>query len=622
MLSSFRAFAKSWVAKALLGVIALGFVGFGVNQGFVGPRISTDVISAGDRHVSASEFHQTLQRELSDPQTGQTMTMADAVKQHIPELLANNLAPRQAFFAWTDRAGILPDASLTSDHLHDIPILRGAFNPVTGVFDKSKFLQILGALKQDEQSFMRDVHDDVTVNHFENAVKAGVRTPRIYAALMAQYRLETRDASFAVLDPRAVPPPPAPTDADLQGLYNSLGERLRTPERRRLSVVVFDPALVMADVKVDPAEVKRVFDLRKDSMSIAEKRSFTEVATRDAASAGRAAELLRAGASAEAAAKASGGQVLSANDKSKASIPDPKVAEAVFSLRSGETSGPIQGELSFAAVRVIAVTPGHAASLSEAAPQIEQDLRTQGAKAKVAEMTQQYEDARLAGASLLDAAHKVGAKVTALAPIDKTGHQADGVQRNIPKVVIDEAFSLPKGDGDLKSLQGGVSFAVRVEDITPSALPRFADIRDKLAQAWTAQQASKALKAKADSMVARMTKGQSLEAVAAAEHAEVKHALAVPRPQQVNSLQTQLQASLFAQKQGAPFSLPIGPTVMVGVVTAVHAPDVQRAAQATEGLRPGLQNELINSLLQSAQVSARDLIKPTVDQQNLAKAAQ
>ena len=64
MLAFFRAFAKSWAAKLLFGALLIGFTVWGIQGGLV-PHISTDVITAGQRHLSEQEFRSMVDRKLA-----------------------------------------------------------------------------------------------------------------------------------------------------------------------------------------------------------------------------------------------------------------------------------------------------------------------------------------------------------------------------------------------------------------------------------------------------------------------------------------------------------------------------------------------------------------------------
>ncbi|MGZ6015876.1 MAG: SurA N-terminal domain-containing protein, partial [Phenylobacterium sp.] len=57
MLSTIRAFAQSWAAKILFGLLIVSFVVFGIgNRDLLHPKISNSVITAGSRSIGPAEF--------------------------------------------------------------------------------------------------------------------------------------------------------------------------------------------------------------------------------------------------------------------------------------------------------------------------------------------------------------------------------------------------------------------------------------------------------------------------------------------------------------------------------------------------------------------------------------
>ena len=68
----------------------------------------------------------------------------------------------------------------------------------------------------------------------------------------------------------------------------------------------------------------------------------------------------------------------------KSAIGDPAIADAAFSLPSGEVSQPEQGKFGFALVKVGKIEPGVTPSYESFASQIKHDIANERARAKVA----------------------------------------------------------------------------------------------------------------------------------------------------------------------------------------------------------------------------------------------
>jgi peptidyl-prolyl cis-trans isomerase D len=626
MLALFRAFAKSWVAKILFAVLVLAFGLWGI-QGALSPKISTAVVTAGQRQISESEFRDLVDAQLNRvrQEGGQVPNMEQLLKMGVPQQWAAQLAQDLALQAWIETAGIKPAKSLTTDAIKSNPNLAGAFNPVTGAFDEQTFRAILSQAHLTEATFLQNLHDEIAMKHLAGAVESGAQAPQLYSAIQAEFLMQTRDASFFILNPKALGPLPVPTQADLQKFYTELGDAVRRKETRVLTVVLFDPRTVAASVKVDPAEVQKVFEFRKDSYSVPEKRTFVQITAKDAQAAAAAAKALSAGQSPDAAAKAAGGQASDQKDLAKTSVPDPKVADAVFALKPGQVSAPVHGDLGWAVVKLQSVTPGRAATLEEKRPEIEASLRQRAAQDKISDMVQKYSEARDSGLGAAAAAAKVGAPVKDLPAMTQEGQSYTGEQVNIPQAVLQRilatGFSLPKnGQSEPQQLGGGVYFAIGVKDVHPAYKPSLDEIRPQLTAEWTRRTLTTRLRSKSDELIAQLKKGVPMAQVAASVGAQVQHAADVQRaPSQSADPRALVTAALFSQPKGQPFATPLTATdLLIGEVEAIHPPATVKAAEvvATRG-RTATTRTVVQDLLQGVQDAARTQVKPKVDNDNL-----
>jgi peptidyl-prolyl cis-trans isomerase D len=143
----------------------------------------------------------------------------------------------------------------------------------------------------------------------------------------AAYGLESRDVGYFTVDPRSVTAPALPTDAQLTALMQENAAALTRPEFRVLTVVHFSPAMVSANLPIDPAELQKRFEFRKDTLSRPETRSLVQIPVKDAASAQGVAARLAKGEEPAAIAKSLGVDAISYADKPAAPSPTPRSAK-------------------------------------------------------------------------------------------------------------------------------------------------------------------------------------------------------------------------------------------------------------------------------------------------------
>jgi len=614
MLAAFRAFAKSWVAAGLIGLLIVAFAVFGIRDVF-GHKTGDSVVTAGSRKVPGVEFRRQFDqvRQSLEQRMGRPVTAEMAAENGLDRRLLQELATRQAFGELLSRMGIRPSDAQVAEQIGKIPAF---FSPISGKFDKDLYARKLAENDFTPARFEGELRDDIAQQHLLAALANSLAVPRAYGALAALYTLESRDVAFITLTPNDVPRPAAPTDAELAAFMKENAAQLTRPEFRQLTVVRFGPEAVAANVSIDPAEVRKRYDFRKDTLSTPETRSLVQIPAKDAATAQAIAARLQKRESPQAAAKAAGVDPISYAAKPQSAIPDRKVAEAAFKLQPGQVST-IQGDLGLAVVRVDQVTPGKAVTFEEARPTIEAELRKDAVAEKVYALTQAYDDAHQKGANLVEAAKKAGVEAVVLPPLTRDGRLPTGQPMNgLDAKLADTAFGLPAGgESEVVDAGEGRYFAVRVDKIIPPAMPSLDEIRPMLANAWTMRELGKALRAKADALAARVTKGEPLTQVAAAEGLRVDRATGVDRQSaQQNPLMTEeLTGEAFRSKPGDVFVAGAHGGIAVARLEAVHPGDTASLAALTEQIRPQMTSAVFRDMGKSAEDAARRKIKVTVD---------
>src|SRR5512147_2791576 len=98
MLAAIRAFAKSWVAAVLMGLLIVSFALWGIRDVFRG-RISDAVIVAGSRTISSVQFKREFdqQKQQYEQQYGQPIPVEVAVNGGLDKQVLEGLATREAF---------------------------------------------------------------------------------------------------------------------------------------------------------------------------------------------------------------------------------------------------------------------------------------------------------------------------------------------------------------------------------------------------------------------------------------------------------------------------------------------------------------------------------------------
>ncbi|WP_421731795.1 peptidyl-prolyl cis-trans isomerase [Brevundimonas sp.] len=601
MLTAFRAFSRSKWAAALLVLIAISFVIVGARRDVFSNLGPKHVIDAGERSMNEAEFKTAFDqvRERLQQQVGRPLTNQDLVAENIHTRFLAEQTEQLGFLNWAWKAGIRPGQELVVKQIRKIPAF---FNSVTGQFDQQAYQAALAQQNLTPAMLEQDLRDQYATEHFGAAVFAGARVPRIYGALLAGSELETRDGRWFEVTSAMAGQVPAPTDAQLNAFIQENAERLRAPEFRMVSVVLFTPDNA-GNAPISEDRIRERFEFKKDTLGKPETRTFVTLTAPNRETAQKIAAALRAGQSPADVGRANNIAPASFEATPRAAIGDAATAGAVFGLQANQVSDPVQAGVGFAVAKVTAIQPAAPASLESARQELIQELRAEDVKTQTYAKVEKYEAARTAGKNLADAAREAGGRVVDLPPFTKDGKLPNGQALNAPPQIFETAWSLTKGgESDVVDAGQGQYFAIRVNDIRPSALPTLAEVRAPLAEQWIQRETMRRLSTKAEELTARVRNGEDIAAVARSVNAPLTVRTGVVRNQETQqSLGQGVLQGLFGQSKGQAFSQPASQTAyVVGRVDNIHAANPAAAGPLAEQVRPRLTQELVQAMVQSS----------------------
>jgi peptidyl-prolyl cis-trans isomerase D len=619
MTGSLRPTARNPIAVGLMGVLTLAFLIIGVSGGggklnaFKGVDANA-VVVAGSHTVTQRDYKRAFdrQKEEIDQRQGQPVPLALLVESGLDQQLMSSLATQQSALEMLERMGIKPSDALVDTIIKRQPVFQ---NPVTGAFDAAKFQETLGQQGLTPREATSLIRDGIAEQHVSTALGYGFRAPRLFTAVSAVQGYENRDVSYFIMDPHAVPAPTPPTDAQLLAFEKAHAAELTIPEMRVFTLVRFSTKELQASVVIDPAAVQKEFAFKKDSLSKPETRSVAQIPVKTAAQGQQVAARLAKGEDPSAVAASLGIQPVLYADKPRSAIVDAKVGAAAFGMTAGQVNT-VQGDLSLDVIKVSKITPGQEATLESARPQIEQALRERGARDKVAEMTEKFEDARDGGASITDAAQKAGATAVSIGPVTAQGQDVDGKPNPaLSEKILKSAFAEAVGGQgtDIQTADQGESFALRVDHINPPSLPPLDQKRPQLTQAYLRETLINALKAKANTLMTQLRGGASMETVAAQVHGHVTHQVGLQRlqaRQYVQTLGQEFIAGIFSVKPGEVFDAGGPGGIFIAKLDAIRPGNTTQMAQAVQTVAPRLSQDYLSDVQLALQTGAEHVVKP------------
>jgi peptidyl-prolyl cis-trans isomerase D len=613
MISFFRNIMSSWVALLILGLLIVAVVVTGIGSSPMGGATSSTLARVAGTSITDAELNAEMQRRLEFiRRENPDVSMAQLVEQGGAKATLDLMVQREAFKKTLGDLGITSSQAALDNAVAAIPAFQ-----IGGQFSKKAYLEALQRNRIDPKEFEDSLRLDIVQTQFLSAVGRGWQVPDKALLTYAKLLAERRSATLAFVPAQLMTGVQLPDDKTLAAYYEKSKDRFSIPEHRSFRYFVINPALAGAKIQITDADLKAEFDKRASEFGSVETRVVQQVLFDSQAAAQAFATKAASGdfvATAQAAVPG-----LTAEDINAGTI-DAKAAtesygeaasKAVFALKAGAVSAPIQSELGWYVFRVAEVIVAKTGSFEAARAQLTQALRDEKAIDEVFRLTEEIEKSARDGGNF-DALLKIaGAQAQTAANATQAGQDAkSGQPVQLPAGVLGVAFSHQPGD-ELTVEQMGQDpnafVVVEVTDVKDKAPRPLAEIKQPLTAAWIQEQMLARAKATADGLVAAIAKGTPLAQAAAALKLPVQPVPPVARgeamqggevPQAIRDMFRLRagQAAASALPQGAGFAV-----VQVGqVIPADIAIDNPAIAQLRSGLAQGAGNEAKEQMLLAA----------------------
>ncbi|MET4229981.1 peptidylprolyl isomerase [Bradyrhizobium barranii] len=606
MLRGMRKASSNWLGKSIMavvmGVLIISFGVWGIADIFKGFGQST-VAKVGSTEISLNEFRQTYTDRLQQisRQFGRPLTPDQARAFGLDRQVLQQTIAEAALDEEARRLGL----GQSDEQIRQVIMNDPNFKGVGGSFDPNRFQAVIRNFGYTEQRYVSEQRKVSLRRQITGTIGAGLEPPKAMIDVLTRFQNEQRAIEFVRLDAAQAGTIDAPSPEALAAYFEDHKVQFRAPEYRKISFVVVSPEEIGKWSEVSDEDAKKVFDQRKDRLGTPEKRQIHQIVFPNAAEAQAARERLAGGMSFEDLGKERG---LSTSDVdlglvTKSSL-DPAVGDAAFALPAGEISQPIQGRLGTSIVKVDKIEPGNEANYASLAGDIKREIATERARVKVNDLRDKMEDERGGGASVIDAAQKLGLTAVTIDAVDRSGRTPNGQPvTSIPQGldVVSQAFNTDVGvDNDAISFKGGYVW-YDVLAITPSRDRNLDEVRDQVEARWRQDQIAAKLKTKATEMVQKLEQGGKLADEAAAINAKVETASGFKRDDSPAGVPANVVAAAFRTAKDGVGQTAVsgGGEVIVFRVTDIVEPAVDAASDAVKKLKDSLDRALTDEQVAS-----------------------
>ena len=595
-----RKASSNWLGKTIMsvvmGVLIISFGVWGIADIFKGFGQST-LAKVGHTEISANDFRQLYTDKLQQigRQFGRPLTMDQARAFGLDRQLLQQTIAEAALDEDARRLGLGQSDAETMRMIFNDPNFKG----VGGAFDPGRFQATIRQFGFTEQRYVADQRRVSLRRQIAGTISAGLEPPKVLIEAMSRFQTEQRAIEYVKLDAAQAGAIDPPSPETLAGYFDDHKTQFRAPEYRKLSFVMINPEEVGKWSSVSDEDARKVFEQRRDKLGTPERRELSQIVFPNAEEAAAARSRLTSGTSFEDVAKERG---LSAADvdlgmMAKSAVIDPAIADAAFSLPSGEISQPVQGRFGVVLVKIGKIEPGVQPSYEGVAQDLKKEIATERARKAVGELRDKMEDERGGGASVIEASQKLGLAAVTIDAVDRSGRLPNGqLVTNIPRGldVVSQAFGSDVGvDNDPLPFNGGYVW-YDVVGITPSRERGLEEVKDQVEARWRADQIASRLRTRATEMVQKLDSGGKLADVATNAGLKVETAAAFRRDASPPGVPAAAVAAAFrTAKDGV--GQAAGDTAnewIVFRVTDISVPPVDLASDDIKKLKETLQRGL------------------------------
>jgi len=622
-----RKASSNWLGKtimaAVMGVLILSFAVWGIADIFRGFGQST-LAKIGRTEISTEQFRQLYTEKLQQigRQFGRPLTMDQARAFGLDRQVLQQVIAEAAFDDNARQLGLGQSDAQTMRMIYSDPNFKG----VSGNFDPARFQATIRQVGYTEQRYIADQRRVSLRRQIANTITAGLEPPKTLIDALVRFQSEQRTIEYVKLDAAQAGTIDPPSPEALATYFDDHKTQFRAPEYRKISFVVMTPEEIGKWATVSDEDARKIFEERRDKLSTPERRQVSQMVFPNVEEAQAARGRIASGLSFDDLAKERG---LNPSDIdlgtiAKSAMIDPAIADAAFSLAPDQVSQPVQGRFGTALVKVGKIEPGIQPSYESAAPNLKREIAAERARAQVASLHDKMEDERGGGASVIEAAQKLGLTAVTIDAVDRSGRAPNG--QPVPGIpqglnVVTQGFSSDIGvDNDPIQFNGGYVW-FDVLGITPSRERTIDEVKDQVEARWRDDQIGSRLRTKATEMVQKLNQGGKLAEEAAGLGLKVDTAAGFRRDATVPGLPTSVIEAAFRTPKDAAAPAPGagGGDWIVFRVTDVTVPPVDLASDDIKKLKETLLRGLSDEQVAEYVTKLESQIGTTINQSALAQ---
>ncbi len=405
MLEAIRKHAQGWLAKVILGLIAVTFALFGIDSYMSGDRSGGLVAEVGDVGISRDELTRETQAQTDRMREalGPAFDPAVAETAEFRKQVLDSLIERKALLQDAQKLKILaPDAYIAAV-LAQIPAFQQ-----DGKFSQQRYEAVLRQNGRTPVAFENELRQNFMLEVATSPVTLAAFPSNASLMQLARLVAQQREIAWVDLPASTVADQVKVTPADVEREYAANKAAFTEPEQIRAEYLVLDMAAVAAGIEVSEQAVADYYAANAARFGQPEQRSASHIliavdknadaATRAKAraKAGELAQVLQKtpGKFAELARAESQDPGSAAQDGSLGSFARGMMVkpfeDAVFGMKPNEIRGPVESDFGYHIIRLDGIEPAKVVPLTEVRTAVVEELRKQQAQKAFADLAENF----------------------------------------------------------------------------------------------------------------------------------------------------------------------------------------------------------------------------------------
>ncbi|MFT3792927.1 MAG: SurA N-terminal domain-containing protein [Rudaea sp.] len=522
-------------AKIILGVITIVFGGFfGIEQ-YMNPKVETFVAKVDGKEIGQDQFREAYNRFRSQMQQAYGPQF-DAAVFDTPERkrqVLDQLINEQLLANANEKLGVMVPVAQVREYIQGIPAFQ-----TDGKFDPNLYRLRLQGAGRTAASFQDDVIRDLATRQLPTGLARSTIVTNAEIDAFLKLRDQTRDFGYIKLDKPSADGIKI-ADADIEKYYKDHGAEFMTPEKISLDFVELDAAKMKTEIAPDEAALKQRYDEQKAKFTAPEQREASHILVKVEKNANADAQkaALEKAKAIEAEIKSGKDFAAVAKEKSddlgskaqggdlgwlEKGLTDPAFENALWAMKKGDVSDPVLSPEGYHIIQLRDVREGKVKPFEEVKADLAKQYTDTENERRYSELAGKLVDALGNDPSLANAAKQFDLPLQKTALFTRAG--GEGIAAN--PAVIKAAFSpsvLVEGNtSDAITLAPNHVAFVHLDQHEKPVQKPLDQVREEIRGKLVDEQLARRAKEQADTLYARLQKGETLEQIAGVVKAKVE----------------------------------------------------------------------------------------------------